>query len=260
MISVAIEAKAGAAVPTMIQALSAAVNRDYEVVVESLESLSESIHQAGKILERMYERCDPHIFFNQIRPFLAGSKNMEAAGLPNGVYFDEGAGKGRWAQLRGGSNGQSSLIQFFDIVLGVEHRDEGNSMPNGGGSFHEEVRGYMPEPHRRLLQHVKSKSSIRDFVMLPISTPEHLQLQSAFSSAVRALTEFRDKHIQIVTRYIILPSKQKRSTTAETQNLASASFGMDKQGEQRLTGTGGTTLIPFLKQSRGETWAARLPE
>ena len=66
-----------------------------------------------------------HVFYHRIRPFLAGSKNMADAGLPNGVIYEDGTGKDVYRQFSGGSNAQSSLIQFFDIVLGVEHRPTG---------------------------------------------------------------------------------------------------------------------------------------
>jgi indoleamine 2,3-dioxygenase len=80
----------------------------------------------------MYEKCSPPIFYHQIRPFLAGSKNMAAAGLPDGVFYDTGNGNGKWRQHSGGSNAQSSLIQFFDIVLGIEHRSTGERSSNAG--------------------------------------------------------------------------------------------------------------------------------
>lgn len=46
---------------------------------------------------------------------------MGHSGLPRGVFYDEGDGNGEWRHNSGGSNAQSSLIQFFDVVLGVEH-------------------------------------------------------------------------------------------------------------------------------------------
>jgi indoleamine 2,3-dioxygenase len=81
----------------------------------------------------MYEKNQPDVFFHQLRPFLAGSKNMSAAGLPNGVYYDIGEGKGDWHQYSGGSNAQSSLIQTFDIFLGVNHSATGDVKPAGTG-------------------------------------------------------------------------------------------------------------------------------
>jgi indoleamine 2,3-dioxygenase len=260
MISVAMEAKAGYGISAMMRAMEAAKTQDYAVVTQSLEALARSIVEVGDLLERMYEKCDPNVFFHQIRPFLAGSKNMGEAGLPKGVFYDEGNGQGQWMQLRGGSNGQSSLIQFWDVVLGVQHSNEGSINPHGnkGGrhkvpSFHEEVREYMPQPHRRLLQFVKETSGIRDLALKHSDgSPEHAQLHEQYISTVQTLTEFRNKHIRLVTRYIVLPSKQ--ASALKRHNLAAASVAKNNhEQETELTGTGGTALMPFLKQSRDET-------
>ncbi|KAF7562461.1 hypothetical protein G7046_g1682 [Stylonectria norvegica] len=249
LISVAMEAKAGAIIPYMAEALDAVKVRDYPVIISALNELRQCIEGVGELLERMYEKCDPMVFYQRIRPFLAGSKNMEAAGLPRGVFYDEGNGKGEWQQYRGGSNGQSSLIQFFDVVLGVEHNTNGSKGPSTGErSFHEQVRDYMPGPHRRFLVHIARMGSIRELAMLPSVTEQQTLLREAYTAATDALSEFRTKHIQIVTRYIILPSRQAALGTR--QNLASSST---RKGGEELTGTGGTTLVPFLKQSRDET-------
>ncbi|KAM5343428.1 hypothetical protein ACJ41O_011965 [Fusarium nematophilum] len=250
LISVAMEARAGVIIPRMMEALEAVKTRDYDVIVDALEQLKACIEGVGVLLERMYEKCDPMTFYNRIRPFLAGSKNMEAAGLPRGVFYDEGDGKGEWRQLRGGSNGQSSLIQFFDIVLSVEHLTSGNNTPDKGSerSYHDIVRDYMPGPHSRFLTHIARMGSIRELALLPATTEGQHRLQRAFTAAAETLSQFRNKHIQIVTRYIVLPSRQ--AGKGGRQNLASSS-STKAQGE--LTGTGGTTLVPFLKQSRDET-------
>ncbi|WQF86818.1 Putative indoleamine 2,3-dioxygenase [Colletotrichum destructivum] len=259
LVSVAMEAQGARIITDMLNALESIKSRDYGTITRALDDLSANIRKIGALLERMYEHCDPMVFFYEIRPFLAGSKNMAAAGLPNGIFYDEGNGRGSWQQLRGGSNGQSSLIQFLDIVLGVEHTSEGNSNPHASKSapspakapaFHEEVRSYMPGPHKRFLEHVSRMGSIREFARLPSSTAEQDRFREAYQVATRTMTEFRNKHLQIVTRYIVLPSK--KSYGGAKVDLASTSAVKDEQ----LTGTGGTALMPFLKQTRDETLQA----
>ena len=268
LISVAMEAKGAAIISTMLCALEAIKShRDncHGILTAALDDLRDCICDVGVLLDRMYERCDPMTFYHRIRPFLAGSKNMAAAGLPRGVFYDEGDGRGSWRELRGGSNGQSSLIQFFDIVLGVDHRGGNNGNPDGGeDSFHVEVRGYMPGPHRRLLVHTTRMGSIREFVAHltaghdgPLGE-EQQRLRAAYVGATEALTEFRNKHIRIVTRYIVLPSRQPWNGDSRKQNLASSSSTAKES--QHLTGTGGTSLMPFLKQVRDETTVAGLLE
>lgn len=111
----------------MLKAMDAAQSNDPEVVTLALVKFAQCVKEIGAMLKRMDEECTPDVFYNQIRPFLAGSKNMSLAGLPNGVFYDEGEGKGEWRQYSGGSNAQSSLIQFFDVALGVEHSLTGAS-------------------------------------------------------------------------------------------------------------------------------------
>lgn len=264
-VSVAMEAQGAHVIPGMLKAIHAIPTRDYDTITAGLEQLAGSIRKVGALLDRMRERCDPMVFYHQIRPFLAGSKNMEAAGLPRGVFYDEGDGQGSWQQWRGGSNGQSSLIQLWDVVLGVTHAAEGSSHPQGTGkSFHQQVRDYMPGGHRRFLEHVARSGSIRSLASVPTCGPAHARMQEAYTAAIKALTEFRNKHLGIIACYIVVPSKktwgdEKYSRT----NLATAStLQQDARREvggeaadKELTGTGGTALLPFLKQSRDETAA-----
>lgn len=121
IITIAIEARGGALIPTMLAAMDAVIANNPSLVAESLLEFSACVSELIIILDRMYEHCAPNAFYHRIRPALAGSKNMQAAGLPRGVFYDEGDGKGEWRQYSGGSNAQSSTIQFLDLVLGIRH-------------------------------------------------------------------------------------------------------------------------------------------
>lgn len=125
LVSVAIEARGAPTIPRMLEAIAAARQGDTDTVISFLDSFAECLEELTLLLGRMYDNCDPHAFYFRIRPFLAGSKNMEEAGLPHGVWYEDEDGKGMWRQYSGGSNAQSSLIQAFDIILGIEHRPTG---------------------------------------------------------------------------------------------------------------------------------------
>ncbi|CAK4032015.1 Indoleamine 2,3-dioxygenase [Lecanosticta acicola] len=288
LISIAIEARAGPVVPLMLRAMEAAEENDKAAVTECLRSFAERLDGLIAMLARMHDNCDPHVFYNRIRPFLAGSKNMAEAGLPNGVIFDDGGpvNKQRYVQFSGGSNAQSSIIQFFDIVLDVRHRPTGakkapDSPPDSKKSkapdsnFIHEMRKYMPGPHARFLEQVSRVANIRAFV------EQHYYdraLTLAFDACLAMLSTFRDKHIQIVSRYIIVQSAAAKKRESEQKpsgeqskkvNLAHRSKPVStdgkNEGKEDLTGTGGTSLIPFLRQARDETaepaidtWTRRL--
>ncbi|KAF7529119.1 hypothetical protein PCG10_008891 [Penicillium crustosum] len=272
LVSVAIEARGAPAIPVMLKAITAARTGNTQIVTECLQRLAETIDETTALLQRMYENCDPYVFYNRIRPYLAGSKNMGDAGLPNGLLYDDGHNP-EYRQYGGGSNAQSSLIQFFDIVLGVEHRPTGTSRKDSEStgdtkarnSFIHDMRTYMPGPHRRFLEQIDSVANIRSFVE---ARRGDSALCIAYDACLAMLRVLRDKHITIVSRYIILQSRSARQpfqpanpSIPKTTNLASAT----PTDKKKLRGTGGTALIPFLKQARDETgepaidaWARRL--
>lgn len=286
LVSVAIEARGAPLIPMMLHAIDAARRGDRNMVIQCLRNFAERIDELGVLLTKMYDNCDPHVFYNRIRPFLAGSKNMADAGLPNGVVFDNGGAinKQRYVQFSGGSNAQSSIIQFFDLVLSVEHRPTGqkkgdeqhSSKKAPPPSFIHEMRKYMPGPHARFLKEVGKVANLRSFV--EENSYDHA-LTVAFDASLAMLSALRDKHIQIVSRYIIIQSaaakKRSEAESGKDQKHGEKrvdiahrpkSNDKDKDGEKKgLKGTGGSTLIPFLRQARDETgepavdaWARRL--
>ncbi|PIA91660.1 Indoleamine 2,3-dioxygenase [Cercospora beticola] len=248
VISNAMEARAGPLIRAMLSAIEAVDRNDNATIIESLQYFKQSMIDIGRLLERMDDRCRPQVFYHHIRPFLAGSMNMETAGLPKGVFYDEGDGKGSWRKYRGGSNGQSSLLQFFDAVLSVNH--------DRSGGFHEEMRRYMPGPHARFLDDVEKIANIRHYVDNLDASRGHSDVVRAFNEAVASLSEFRNLHINLVTRYIIIPSRQpKPESLIIRRDIASTSTKLASVDSttKDLVGTGGTKLIPFLRTSRDET-------
>ena len=141
----------------------------------------------------------------------------------------------------------------------------------------------MPGPHRRFLEDLSGCANIRDYVEANTDNPS---LAAAYDECLRALSSFRDKHLQIVSRYIIVMSQESKrraaaaaaaaatttTTTAATTpppspttppptptrleaEASDPSLGLAKgeAAKRILRGTGGTKLMPFLKQSRDET-------
>ncbi|KAI5777219.1 indoleamine 2,3-dioxygenase alpha type [Geopyxis carbonaria] len=273
LVSVAIEARGAPTIPVMMEAMLAARNDDRLTVTECLTIFAERIMDLRSLLGRMYDNCSPQAFYFRIRPFLAGSKNMASAGLPNGVILEDGSGKEKYRQYSGGSNAQSSLIQFFDIALGVEHRPTGvkkdpsddkkaGTPPPSRHNFIEEMRSYMPGPHRRFLEHLNTVANIKEYVQ---ANADCESLSFAYDECLRALSSFRDKHLQIVSRYVVIMAQESKRRTAAAaakspdaipEKVVSTNFLGLAKGEAikgQLTGTGGTKLMPFLKQSRDET-------
>lgn len=254
LVSVMTEKIGAPCVTSGLQAIRAAREDDLVGTVRELKSIAEAIDNLGSVLMKMEAMCDPHIFYFRIRPYLAGWKNMAEVGLPRGVKYGS---EGEYMTYAGGSNAQSSLIQALDIVLGIEHFPMGKkgsdphtiSAKSDQNSFINEMRKYMPREHREFLSHLSRVSNIRDYVQ----TKQDKELTLAYDACLAMLKSFRDKHIQIVTRYIILQA-HKKTSSSQSNVLRS---GLSKShGKKELKGTGGTALIPFLKQCRDETGSA----
>jgi indoleamine 2,3-dioxygenase len=116
------------------------------------------------------------------------------------------------------------------------------------------MRTYMPGPHAAFLRDITATALLRQYVE---ANTKDTELFAAYNDAVATLSAFRDKHIQLVTRYIIVPSRTRNlSAKLNEVDLAAKLTRTTNDAKQELIGTGGTTLVPFLQQSRDETKAA----
>lgn len=118
----------------------------------------------------------------------------------------------------------------------------------------------MPGPHRRFLEMLTQVSNVRPYAMKHRSGSP---VRDAYNTAVMALGSFRDKHIQLVSRYIIMASKirpiddpQRRMEATNIATATSKATGTTETDKNVLYGTGGTDLIPFLRHTRDTTKAA----
>jgi indoleamine 2,3-dioxygenase len=138
VISVAVEAQGTKLISLMQDAMKAVAANDADILTALLYTFADGLNDLALILKRMYQHNDPAVFFHQLRPFLAGSKNMGHAGLPKGVYYDVGGEEQpeNWLQLSGGSNAQSSLIQALDIFLGIKHSATDGKKTSGPAFIH----------------------------------------------------------------------------------------------------------------------------
>lgn len=258
IVSVYFEKFGANVINTGIELFANCVHDEPEKLALNLQKLAELIDVLGSVVLKMEEMCDPHTFYFRIRPYLAGWLNMADAGLHKDGVFYEGQTNMRF-KLAGGSNAQSSLVQFIDSLLGIKHystgerplqkelrRNEQSSSAAPQSSFMNDMQNYMPRKHREFLQVLEATSPIHEYVKA--NSEKHPGLIISYDGALAMMKLFRDKHIQIVTRYIVLQAKQSNklgSSTTLRSGLAR------RKKEER--GTGGTSLLPFLKQCRDET-------
>ncbi|KAI1858652.1 hypothetical protein JX265_010745 [Neoarthrinium moseri] len=250
MISAAIEARGAPIIFDVMQALQAALKDDCCRVIETLHRYRTGLKDIACLFDRMYEGCSPEHFCDSIRPFLSGWTKIRggSTGEVDGLRFDMGNSRTSYmASSYGPSNAQCSLIQFFDVSLGVSHRPKHQTeVSQHAGDYLHDMRKYMPIYHRKFLEHVENVPNLRHFVQLH---PNNSELVSAYDSAIAGLTELRDRHLRMVLRYINIEGPDEKSQGA----------GAEADDPVRVAeGTGGTQAVPFLTETRAHTTNAKI--
>lgn len=228
-----------------------------------LQHLSHVINDLTTILMTMREKCDPDVFYHEVRPWFKGQDSMK--GERRWVF--EGVGEPEYEhlkqpsddQLHGPSAGQSSLIHAIDTFLGVESHKASISGASQKGkekqeeSFLGRMQKYMPRHHRAFLRHLATNPRpLRVIVDEETTEGRNPELQIAYNEAVQSLKNLRDFHLRIVAMYIIGPSRRVAAGqrgipgTSQTASVATTDVPVEK-------GTGGTNAMVFLKGIRDRT-------
>lgn len=227
LVALAIEAHSGFLLRLFIDLRNASVRKEYDTVERLFRVLSSKINEMRGILMRMYEENIPAVFYQRVRRYLGGWLNDEQ--LPNGlIYEPELMGR----SYAGGSAAQSPIMQALDIVLGVRHAKkpdhEDTGVPYSAGTYLIDMRNYMTREQRECLRWLEENINLHGMVReadVPTSVIE------AFNDCVAQLRMTRDKHIGIVSTYVIVQAQKK-------------------EGQMKVQGTGGSNPIPFLKEVR----------
>lgn len=213
-----------------LASFQAAAMKDLASLRHNLHEIRNVIENMERALGRMGEKLKPDVFFNQFRFYLAGTiagKYEDWGGLILEGVSDQPF------KLIGGSAAQAAPIQCLDALLQIEHQPKSRD-------FLLEMRKYMLRDHRRFIEEIEKTSRVRRIVIENALTDPSLKL--VFDECVNALVSFRNRHIQIVTKYILVPKA--------TQN---SERGMRSYKTLDDVGTGGTGIMPFLKNVRDTT-------
>ena len=87
-------------------------------VTFQLYLIEDAIRKMIRSFKRMKEGCNPTIFYNYIRPYLAGSKGNPS--MPDGVIYD-GVFDNKPQMFSGGSAAQSTLFPVLDAIFNINH-------------------------------------------------------------------------------------------------------------------------------------------
>ena len=237
ILSAAVELAAAEGIERTFKCLEEVKNNRISSVIECLIVVCSTICNLTAIFERMYERCDPDVFFNQFLTFLEGSALLEKGLIYEGVSPEP-------KHYKGSSAGQSSVIPMFDTLLGIKH--EGSVQ-----AFFDMQKWHMPFSHRQFLFMISQQPSLRDFV---ITNKAHGELRGAYNKCIEAMVAFRSRHIILVSNYIVIPACKLGISTAEEGGVNQGE-GVANQGGGGETNQGdsGAPFIVFLKTSRNET-------
>lgn len=213
-----VELAGAPAIVALTDAVAASQGGNDATLTDELAKLETGIKAMSAALMRLTERCDPYIFYNRIRPYLAGWP------APGVTYAGTGRPPQVWA---GGSAAQSSLLQSIDAALDIRHE---HAHTRG---FLEAMLQYMPPRHRAFVAALREASGIRSR-----AESGSASLRDGYNACIAAADEFRRKHIGLTSQYIV---KQ-----------ANVHVGPG------TTGTGGTDFVEFLRESRIETARSQL--
>lgn len=203
-----VEKVGAAAIPLILESIYFAKKEEYEKAVDLLKQALPILKETVAALTKMYEHCDPTIFYHQVRLYFDSFKNVKYTGTMPAIR-----------SYSGGSAAQSSLLQFFDMSVGMEY---GKSSSR---EFLLDMRRYMPAPHRAFLDFVEKEYNLK------ITRTNNEVLNQVCKEVVELLIEFRNEHLKIVSQYIVRPALQS---------------------QQSITGTGGTNPLIFLKAIRNK--------
>lgn len=222
LVHVAIEAKASDALNSSLDAIDAVQKNDIAALTKSLKSVRDSLIAMCETLDRMPERCDPYIYYTRVRPYIHGWKSHPS--FPIGLIY-EGVSeyKEKPIQFRGETGAQSSIIPTLDGLLGITHTHDELY------TYLQEMRDYMPKPHREFIAYVEQNSKVRPFVQKHMN-----ELREVYNSCIELMNRFRQTHLGYAATYI------------QKQHQASAQ-------NPTAVGTGGTPFMPYLKKHQSET-------
>lgn len=193
LIHVEIEAHAGVAIQSCIDATDA-INEENGGAVETyLAHVAEALARMTTTFRRMPEGCSPDVYYRTLRPYLFGFDGI--------IYEGVSQFGGKPQTFRGETGAQSTVIPALQRYLGLHHEQ-------GGLTAHmQEMTQYMPKPHRELLSAI-DPTIIRTFVIERKSGT----VNDVYNACLESVVNFRTLHLQMAQAYIASKVKDPRGT------------------------------------------------
>jgi indoleamine 2,3-dioxygenase len=137
------------------------------------------------------------------------------------------------------------LISTYDVFLGVVHASEHTKQ------YLYDMRQYMPRLHREWLTFLGSLSpTLPEYV----SHSGNPGLVASYNAAIDAVSQFRQAHINIVALYILAQARTGGGAIAHHASPKNNPDTPQPANPIEERGTGGTSIMPFLKTSRNNIY------
>lgn len=220
-----LESEASGVVSSVLMGMDAFVAEDTDLLLHQLSNLEAGLFRLARVcLPLMFQTtedqgalCDYFVFFHELRHFIS-SWDMMYEG-----EFDE-----EKQQECGPSGAMSSILPAVDAFLGIEMSNQQLSC------MLRKFENYVPSNHRGVLNRLRAKGSIRNFVEKSGSIP----LVSTFNACINRVLDFRWRHLQFIQKYLL---------------------DQMRDGKE-VKGTGGTPAFRYLYEHIHDTEKARIEE
>ncbi|XP_012695157.2 indoleamine 2,3-dioxygenase 2-like isoform X2 [Clupea harengus] len=236
LVSLLVEKSANSGIQGIISAVNAMATIDMNSLHMALQRIALSIKNMEETFRLMHNHVDPKLFHGTFRIYLSGWRDNPM--LPDGLWY-EGVSE-EPLQLSGGSAAQSSTIQSLDVLLGIQHDKD-------SAGFLRRMQNYMLPSHRKLMETVASRPSLRSLVL----SRSDRSLCQAYNSCVSALVALRSYHLNVVAKYITVPGHRAQAAGCPFRGACMA------LGDR---GTGGSSPMTLLKSVRDSTRKALIPQ
>lgn len=207
LVTTEIERCGGPAIKKGLEAIRLFEMEDDSAAMGRMESILTIIQKMNAVLKRMYENCRPIFFYNHIRPYLSSFEEVQYQGCIPEIR-----------SYHGGSAAQSSLLQFLDILMGINYDQHPSAK-----FYLREMRKYMPGIHAEFLEYAESLPLLSSYAS------KFPGFNKILLACKNELVQFREEHMKMVALYIMKPAKDS---------------------DEKAVGTGGTSPMRFLKQVR----------
>ncbi len=192
-----------------------------------LQDMSDSLARMRHTLSRMSERCGPDVYYQFVRPYLAGFTKLL---VPSGVVYEGvNAYSGLPQHFDGQTGAQSSIMPALDRFLGIQHHS-----PDLSSHLGRMLNHHTPREHRRYVLAWAKRERFTDKALQWKNLEKDSSILEALQLVRYHAAMFRREHYILAITHIARPAHRML-------------------GETNPVGTGGSKLIQSLMLHLEET-------